>query len=211
MKNMKTRSFIAIILFFGVLAMTGCAAKTQNKSENGLDQVKRRENRRPDFGQPETPADIMGIVKSITGNEVTILKIERPNRTEGAGGDDVVTGDKAEKQSAPAAGIGGFTGAGRVPGAGGGRSGFAGARGGNADADMQAQMLERMKEMSTGEVKVIIPVGIRMLMPEIVDGASEPTVKEATLVDVKADKMMQIWLNKEVTDRQVADFVLIMR
>jgi hypothetical protein len=202
-KNMKKYGFLVVILFITVVSLAGCA-KTQNNSNNkdADSQAKKEFGRRPDFGQPETPADVTGIVKSIIGNEVTILKIERPNRTDQASTDEAGVKNQEKQQSVPAVG-------GVVPGTG--RGGFGGMRGGNVDADTQARMLERMKEMSTGEAKVIIPVGIRMLMPEMTDGTSEPTVKEATLVDVKADKMLQIWLNKEVTDRQVADFVLIMR
>lgn len=208
---MKKHSIIAIVLLISVFALAGCAKK-QSNGENSDNSTQREFNRRPDFGQPETPADIMGIVKSVIGNEVTLLKIERPERTGQSDGNEDGSDEGEENRdrtnSAPAlGGITGGTTGGRVPGVGG-RGGF---RTGGGDTDMQAQMLERMKEMSTGEVKVIVPVGIRMLMPVVDSESNEPQVVEATLADIKADKMMQIWVNNEVTDRQVADFVLIMR
>ena len=86
------------------------------------------------------------------------------------------------------------------------RGGFGGSRP-DMDEDMQAQMLERMKEMASGEEKVLIPVGIQMLKPE---EGSDPTMIEATLEDIKANTMLQIWLDKSVTDRNVARFVLVM-
>ena len=81
---------------------------------------------------------------------------------------------------------------------------------GNSDnsQEQRAEMLKRIKEMSSGEEKVLIPVGIRMLKPDA--SLEKPTMVEATLEDVKADSMLEIWLEESVTDRKVANFVLIM-
>lgn len=206
---MKKYSFLAIIIIITALFVTGCA-KGQNQSSNNssTDAQQRDINRRPDFGQPEEQADYIGIVKSIIGNEVTLLKIERANRSkDNAGLKSEEDADSREKQATQAPAFGVNTGGGRMPGMG---RGMRNERG-EGDEDMQAQMLERMKEMSTGEVKVIIPVGIQMLMPNEEADKNKPETVEATLADVKADKMMQIWVNKDITDRQVAEFVLIMR
>ena len=189
----KTVIFISIFFIFAiVLAISGCSKGEDN---NSAAENANRLNRRPDFGQPERPADVSGLVKSITGNEVTIIKMERPQRP----------GQTEENSEA---------GEGRTPsmgfGAGGGVHSM-GRRPSGMDEDSRAAMVERMKEMSTGEETVIIPVGIRMLKP---DANSEPgsvEMLEATLTDITADKMIQIWLDESVTDRKIASFVLIMR
>jgi len=67
-------------------------------------------------------------------------------------------------------------------------------------------MLDKMKEMSTGEEKILIPVGIQMLKanPEEIGNPLE-----ANLSDIKDSSMLKIWLNEDVKDRKVASFVFI--
>jgi hypothetical protein len=79
------------------------------------------------------------------------------------------------------------------------------------DEDAQAQMLERIKAMAVEEETVLIPVGIQMLRPDISVDAEKNTVLEASLEDIEKDIMLQVWLNKDITDRKVAEFVLIMK
>ena len=187
--NFMKKSLIFLIFLFAVgIIFSGCAKKQVNNQVS--------EFRRPDFGQPEGRADIMGLVKSVTGNEVTILKIDRPAEGEGRFNNNETKIDDEKKSS-----LGGSTDA-RMPGMGRGMR--------KPDADMQAQMLEKMKEMSSGEEKVLIPVGIRMLMPDT-SSEDKTSVLEASLSDIKIDKMIQIWLDENSTDRKLADFVMIMK
>ena len=153
------RKVLYLAMFFIVaLGLTACDKNqaTQNTSVN----FENREFRRPDFGQPERNADISGLIKSITGNEVAILKINRLERGEGVGIGmfDKKDFDEENIEEASAPSFGGTSG--RMHGMGGGMR-----SGGNLDADAQTAMIERMKEMSTGEEKVLIPVGIKMLKP----------------------------------------------
>ena len=185
----KSLIFLVFLLAVGII-FSGCAKKQVNNQVS--------EFRRPDFGQPEGRADIMGLVKSVTGNEVTILKIDRPAEGEGRFNNDEAKIDDEKKAS-----LGGGATGGRMPGMGRGMIK-------NADADVQAQMLEKMKEMSSGEETVLIPVGIRMLMPDT-SSEDKTSVLEASLADVKIDKMVQIWLDENSTDRKLADFVMITR
>ncbi|MFA5318675.1 MAG: hypothetical protein WC323_04390 [Patescibacteria group bacterium] len=196
------RNFLFFLLLAVAITLSACANKQVAKNSDII-------NRRPDFGQPERPADISGIVASIIGNEVTVLKIERPDRdnANNAAGND--SGDaEAEGQSRNLGTA--FNGSsGRIPGAGGVAGG--GMRGGGfaMNADNQAQILERMKEMSSGEEKVIIPVGIQMLKPDSENTTGEISMMEATLSDITANKMLRIWFDENITDKNIATFVVV--
>jgi len=189
----------AIIMFAVVL--TGC----ENQGLNENSQVQGQRNLgKPDFGQPQEQADISGFVSDIIGNEVTILLMERRNMEKGKNGlesnQDENNVDADSKQTMKLS-LGGSTEQGGMRGnIGGGRKPE-----GNGEIDKTA-MLERMKEMSTGSEKIIIPVGIQML--KISSDNKQETV-EAMLADVKTDSMLQIWLNEKVPDKKVASFVLI--
>ena len=188
---MKKSIFLVFLLIFSISFLAACSKSQEqnNREGNGF--------RRPDFGQPERQADISGLVKSITGNEVTILKVERPqmqNSDQGKEGDE-------NKSAQLSLGTGS---SGRMPGMKGG-----GTRDRNMDEDMQVQMLERMKEVSTGEETVMIPVGIQMLKMERNNKEKEPEAFEATLSDIKTDAMINVWLDENVAERNLASFVLI--
>ena len=191
---MKKIIVLSFLLLSGGFLFSGCTKKETNTELNKQTQV--GEFRKLDFGQPEREPDVRGLVKSMVGNEITILKIER-----GQGGENLNNPDR-EKTEAGATSLGGSTG--RIPGMGGGMGGSSRLSGDAAD---QAAMLERMKEMSTGEEKILIPVGIQMLKPDSNESDSEPI--EATLADIKIDKMIQIWFDENTGDRKIANFVMI--
>lgn len=183
----KSLIFLVFLLAVGFI-FSGCAKKQANNQVS--------EFKRPDFGQPEGRADIVGLVKSVTGNEVTILKIERPAEGEGRLNNDETKIDDKKKTS-----LGGSTG-GHMPGIGRGMR--------NPDALAQDEMIKKMKEMSSGEEKVLIPVGIRMLMPDVAS-KDKASMLEANLSDIKINKMIKIWLDDSSGDRKLADFVIITR
>lgn len=206
----KSITFLSLILAVGFLT-TACSNSAVNSENNANDKsasttrISRSSGLRlPDFGQPDRQPDIIGIVKSITGNQVTILKIDRPTR--GIDGQGSAT---STDQKRPATlSLGGTTG-GRPGGGGFVGGGQRGGIGGGTPVDRTA-MLENLKKQSTGEVTVTIPIGIKMLIPDTTDTtANPPKMNEATLVDVKADKMLNIWLNQDVKDQSVAEFVFV--
>lgn len=217
---MKKIFFLTILFVSSGLIFSGCAGKQKNASLNAGTGAETDSGgyRRPDFGQPERPADIRGLVKSIVGNEVTILKIDRPQNGQGLSAEDSIIQNNNNNTEAKAfslntgAGTSGTRMPGGVPGAGGGN--FRGGAGGgtftreNGGID-SSQIIERLKEMSAGEEKIIIPVGIQMLMPDANNLQGDPL--EATLADIKTDKMLQIWLDESVSERKVANFVMITR
>lgn len=173
-------------------------------------------NRRPDYGQPTTQPEIRGIVKLVIGNEVTVLKIDRPQGAQG-GATTTATSTNSDNQTPTLSlggttgtrqGGGGFTGGSRPQGAGGSGGGFTGGGSGNTATDRTA-MLERLKAMSTGEEKVIIPVGIKMLKSDPSNTTKQRIKIEATISDITADKNLTIWLDASITDKKVASFVMI--
>lgn len=164
--------FAAILV---VISITGCSSETQNQDQDTAV---------PQFEQPESAPDIMGVVKSIVGNEVTITQYDLSNMQ------TPTTTDQEETKNS-IIGTVGF---------GGGRMGPN--NGGNGEFDPSA-MFENME--SLGDIKVLIPVGIKMIK----GGMPGKNGGNASLEDVKKDGMLTIWLDKSVTDRSIAEFVMI--
>ena len=155
----------------------------------------------PDFGQPKEQPDIRGIVKSIVGNQVTVLKLDRPqNASE--------QNDETKKEDSDTASGNNAKIPVRMGGTGMMMGGPGGRPGGEDESSTREDMLERIKAMSTGEETITIPVGIQMLKPSS-DGSKKMEMVEASLSDIAADKSITVWLNKDITDKKVASFVLV--
>jgi hypothetical protein len=87
------------------------------------------------------------------------------------------------------------------PGMGGGDRG---------DRENGDEMIEMIKERATGKETIIVPVGIKMLKFSSEDTEQRKReMIEANLSDIKSDSIITVWLNGDITDRQIADFVLI--
>lgn len=198
-----------ILILFLSLSLTACTNNNQavDDSINNSSAVRPDGMKRPDFGQPDREADIRGLVGSITGNEVTILKIERPqfNREQ----EDSQEKEENSEEDASQTTFG-INSGGRMPGMGG-RGGRMGGTRPELDDDVKEQMMERIKEMATGQETVLIPVGIQMLKPDTSSGSKKIEMLEASLEDVKKNTMVEIWLDESVEDRQVASFVLMLQ
>jgi hypothetical protein len=180
--------FILLAVFSFVLS--GCSGdnlKNVNKSSSKEIKI---------FEQPENKADVAGLVKNIVGNQVTILKIEMNGLRKSS--EEMNTEKNDDSKVKTLTGITNI----RKMGMG---MGMSGRKPENMDEDSRSAMLEKMKEMSSGEEVVIIPVGIKMLK---MDEDSREMVN-ADLTDITENSTISIWLNKEITDRQIADFVLI--
>ena len=167
----------------------------QNSNKQDVNNKAFENNRFSGFERPEEKAAISGIVKTVIGNEVTVLKIERQMSGENNNIEESEI-DKdidSEKEQRPASGMGGGMGMGM----GGTRSTT------ETDSEDIDARLEMLKSMSTGEEKIIIPVGIKILKNE--DGE----MIEATLNDIVKDKMLLVWTDEDITDKNVANFVVI--
>lgn len=187
-----------------LLILSACGSSTTASLNSGGQTPAKNigTNRRPDYGQPTSSPEIRGLVKTIIGNEVNILKMDQ---VRGATSTEARASSTPRMPSLSLAGT--ESGGGRGPG-----GGFGGGRGQGGDtgaATDRTAMLARVKAMSTGEEKVIIPVGIKMLKADPNSSAGKRTMIEATLSDVIADKMLTIWLDNSVTDKKVASFVMI--
>lgn len=172
-----------------ILVLSGCGTSSQTSN-----QVEGRPDRRPDFGQPKNQPEIRGVVKSTIGNEVTVLKVDMPQRASSTATSTASSTRRlslGSSQDGPGGGMGMRMGGGRP--------------GENSSTDRETLMAQ-IKAMSTGEEKVVIPVGIKMLKAGTEDSRS---MVEANISDITADKMITIWLNASVTDKKVASFVLI--
>ena len=188
------KKVIVIISLLLVFVLLGYIWQNSNK-QDGNNKISEN-NRFAGFERPEEKPNISGIVKTITGNEVTILKIERQmsgeNNNENSniekGESDEEKDDEREQKL--------------VPGSGGGMGMGMGSRS-NIETEDTDERLEMLKSMSTGEEKIVIPVGIKILKNE--DGE----MIEATLNDIIRDKMLVIWTDTDITDKNVANFVII--
>jgi len=196
------KSLILLVMFSFVLS--GCLGNNSgNSNEDNPSTGSGRSGKEiKSFEQPQNTPDIAGLVKSIMGNEVTILKIEMDNQNRGLSGDIDSKEPPEESEGTKTLSL---TGTGTMGGPGGGRMMAEGQRPQELDEDSRSAMLERMKEMSSGEEAVLIPVGIQMLKTN----QETREAVNADLTDVTVDSMISIWLNKEVTDRKIAEFVLI--
>jgi len=214
MNNIKKSTPIVVASLAILLVLAGCVSKPSvsmiNQNQSDSKAVKRgepRNGRMPDFGQPERPADLRGVVTAVVGNEATILKIalnqgRRPSSTE--------PNISSSTSGAPTLSLNGN--ANRARGGQGNFGGPGGPEGGPGMGDSsttnRASMLANLKAMSTGQEKIIIPVGIKMMKSET-DATGKRTMIEASLTDIIADKMITVWLNTSVTDKKIADFILI--
>jgi hypothetical protein len=217
--NKKLTFGVAIIGLSLVLTACGTTKAPTASSSSPTATGGGPNNRRPDYGQPSTPPEIRGLVKSVVGNEITVLKIDQTQRT--ASSTASSTNQNAATSGTPTlslggstggrqgGGGGGFAGGGARQGGGGGFAGAGGAVGGTNSATDRTAMIARLTAMSTGEEKVIIPIGIKMLKADPNSTGKQRTMVEATISDVTADKMLTIWLDPSVTDKKVAEFVLI--
>ncbi len=175
---------IGILLVFASL---GYFVWQNNNSQNENKEISEKQGNTT-FERPEEKADISGIVKTIIGNEVAILKIERPEVSNDSDNENIEK-DESERK----------TGSGGGMGMGGGM----GQLNTETNDEEDDERIERLKSMSIGEEKVIIPVGIKMLK------SNDGEAVAATLDDIKKDQMLMIWTDKDITDKNIATFVMI--
>lgn len=210
---------MTVALFASLFVLTGCSqtaapvgnqtrgASNPNSQEDGSNSNRdnaRAGRRMPDFGQPQRQPDIRGLVKSIVGNEATVLKIDMGQRQASSTPE---MGTSTKEGAALSFGNPNSPG-GRMPAGGpGGPGGFGGP--GEQTENSRVKMLEELKKISTGEEKIILPVGIQMLKSSRNDETKKMEMVEASLSDITADKTVTIWLNAQITDKKVAEFVLI--
>lgn len=207
---MKKRTVLLSFLAFLVIILSACSRSNNlpagnqvaSSQKSGNEDFRSNRLNRPDFGQPDKPADVRGVVKSVVGNEATIIVMD-PEKSGRATSTEADLAGEREEAGKVAVGLA----SGPIPGGGPMMGG--GPMGGQRDSSSvnREELMAKIKEMSSGEEKVLIPVGIKMLKASTANGQRE--MVEATLQDISADKMISIWLDSKVTDKKVAEFVLI--
>ncbi len=197
-----------LTIFLAILSLTvvlgGCAAKTSTESDNSMTD-KTGQVDRAMVSLPDREADIVGVVKSITGNEVVISKLDMdammeqmkanmPNTSSTNTGNT----DTEKKTSNLVQTTGGPGGGGMMPGGPGG-----GRRPDEANSDetssAKSKMLAELLKNSLGDEKVIVPVGIQM----------SKRGGDANLSNLTAGTMVSVWLNQTIADRKIAEVVFI--
>lgn len=225
-KTMIIAGTVVFIVFAGAaLYLSGAAAKFF-KPESGMSGVKNGgQQQATTIKKPDRNPDITGFVESISGNEVKILlldtsKMPQMNRENNAG-----------QQG---------TGANSGQNNGSVQAGQAGSGNSDSAKEAKAAMIAELKKSSTGEETVTIPVGIQMIKGGFSGGMQKNGQNgsgnnsgnqnrqnsaggnqdnaprgegetEASFSDLQVDAMISIWLNPQVADRKVAQFVSIGR
>lgn len=168
-----------------------------NKGENQLNMPEKQ-----DLNLPDRDADIMGIVESVKGNQVTVLKLDassmpQMNRDDESGnsGENASggSGQKRERLSREMP-------QGERP-TGTSADGASAQRptGGASDT-----MISELKAKSTGTEIITVPVGITMYKESGMGQWSG-----ATLTDLSANSMVTIWLNSSAEGENVAEALQI--
>ncbi len=177
---------LCIILLITVMGFSACTSgnSAENSEQNSIQQ----------YQKPESEANIVGIIKTMVGNEITITQYDLSEIEEKT----PTTITEEEKTTIVASG-----GIGSGGGMGGGT--------GNGSGDPTA-IFDSME--SLGDIKITIPVGIQMIKTgggriKTEEQNNTPQDNNASLEDVKVGGMLTIWLNKEIADRNIAEFVVI--
>jgi len=198
-----------LTIFLAILSLTvflgGCVTKTvsDNKDQIGGFQRQGQNN----FFQPEKQADITGVVKSITGNQTVVSKLDvekmmeemKANMPSPTPNGDFNNNSDTEKKTSNLVQTNGG------PGGMGGRPDGPGRRPDEEDTNSfssrKNEILSELLKNSLGDEQVLIPVGIQMTKRG----------GEASLSDITAGTMVSIWLTdtSSSTDRKIAEFVSI--
>jgi hypothetical protein len=215
---MNNYSFVLIALF-SIFLLPGCGAPAVESAQSGL------QNHELTVQRPEREPDMMGMVSNMVGNQVTILlfneedmPFNRGVQSEGSG----ATPSNAQSQGStlnPQAAFGGTTapaGTGMGRGMGSGFRGVPpGGEGGTGTFDREAmlaareEMLKELKSKSIGTETIMIPVGIPII-GGVRTGVESGAQNQISFSDIQKDSLITVWLNPEVQDKKVAEFVALM-
>lgn len=185
-KKQKTIAGLAVVL--GVSAIGGGAyLYSQKVAEGGLGIGKNLQQgpEDQDLNLPDRDSDIMGIVESVKGNQITVLKLDSSSMPQV--NKDEASGDNVQKKERPS----GDMPQGERP-TGAPANGASGQRptGGASDT-----MISELKAKSIGTETITVPVGIA-----IYKESGMGQWKEATIADITANTMVTIWLNQDVAE-----------
>ncbi len=133
------------------------------------------------FIRPEKKADLTGKIKNIVGNEITI-EVR-----------DMTKLPSEIKEMMP-------TNNGNVS-FGGGGGGMPGSN--QVDEETRKKIRAAMEKIERKEHKIIFPIGIPMGQESL------NNIEESSLSDLKIGSRVNVWLNKNISDRVIAETVII--
>jgi hypothetical protein len=174
--------FLCSILAVSVITLTACTSEGEaDSSPQGFVRQ---------YEKPEEAPDVMGIVKSMIGNEITITQYDlskMPTPPTEEEKNSIIASGEISTGMRPGGGMGGGTGGGDP-----------------------SSLFDSME--SLGDVKVTIPVGIQMIKMGSRAGNDDTANTEnnnATLEDINTGDMLTIWLNEDIANRKVAEFAMV--
>lgn len=177
LKHKKKTVLLALIVLLGLTGAVfmasgkgGMLTGMLNKNKVGAPVAEENSG----IKQPDRTADIVGIVESVSGNEVKILKLNAADLPTGQGlGGQQRTGSGSG--SSPSGQSGGQRQRPSDMGQGYGNGPGQASGAGNAAAkSARAAMIAELKKKSIGEDTVIVPVGIQMIKQGRPTGAGGP-------------------------------------
>lgn len=142
-------------------------------------------------------ADIYGMIVSVEGNRITVLKFD-PSTMPGAKQSQA---QATETQSENAISLGTTSG---IPGAPSGMpSGMPGERGGfgGSGSTTRSAKLEELKKISIGTATITVPIGIPIAV------SAEGGMEAGTLKDLTSDTVVVLWIGDAST--QTAEYVQV--
>jgi hypothetical protein len=216
----KSKKIIFILLIVFVVGVAAWIYKFQNSmisSDSGRGGAVRSENVNSELAsEPDRDADIYGMITSIKGNKITILKFD-PSTMPGAKASDSSSEEEASEnaislgQTSSMPGGGGQGG----PPSGGGFS-REGGFGGSSSTTRQTK-LEELKTTSIGTETIEVPVGISII-DKTTATVGQVATEAGSFKDLSSDTMVVIWLEEgdvaktedqsgEQEEKRIAEFI----
>lgn len=183
-----------VLICAGVL-LTGCSVG------NASEQTTESGSTMSSFARPQERPDITGTIQSIEGNQVTVAKVDLPQRATN-GNSNAPAGGPGAAFGGGGFGGGGFGGAGGAGGAGGGArfaggqgGGFGGGAGGPSGAGQRRNGNgnggQAFANLKTTNVVVTVPVGIPIA--ESKRENQKMTTIDRSLADLQVGQRVTIW------------------
>ncbi|MFA6897405.1 MAG: hypothetical protein WCQ96_03925 [Patescibacteria group bacterium] len=201
----KKKMVIAAVILIAAGAVYLCFSSSQNSDGRGQDTALTGAESGL-ASEPERDADIYGMVTSIKGNQITIMKFDPSTmpgaKKSGSGADEQATTDEnAISLGTSSSVMPGAGGGGKMPG-GGGMPGVGPGGGSSSTSSTREDKLEELKKTSIGTETVTVPVGIPILVQSSsVDG--QTTQEMTTIRDLTSDTVVILWLKPEETQTEV--------
>jgi hypothetical protein len=191
---------LVLILLVGGLAWSylsqGKSSGVNNQNNSSINSQKQSPQSQ---SVPSRDADIIGMIESVKGNQITVLKFDPSNIPAAAGQQ---TGSKQKTDmSENAISLG--TSSSGMPGAGGPPAGFSGGSSGppagfggsSSGTSTRATILSELKTASKGTETITVPIGIPILKA----GATG-----VAFTQLASDTVVEIWLDEAGNESKAA-------